>query len=77
MLTAPILPIHSFTIRMEICISTVCTDSDSQALQRTPATQVKGCQSPTADAARKMAKKIICTLFLFSSDYNTVTFAIN
>lgn len=29
------------------------------------------------DGARKMAKKIICTLFLFASDYNTVTFAIN
>jgi len=77
MLTAPILPIHSFTIRMEICISTVCTDSDSQAPERTPATQAKGCQSPTAGAASKTAKKIISTLFLSSSDYNTVTFAIN
>lgn len=41
MLTAPILPIHSFMIRMEICISTVCTDTESQAFQRTPVTQVK------------------------------------
>lgn len=35
------LAIHSFTIRMEICISTVRTDPDSQAFQRTPVTQVK------------------------------------
>lgn len=41
MLTAPILPIQAFTIRMEICISTVCTDTDSQAFQRTPVTQLK------------------------------------
>lgn len=41
MLTAPILPIHSFMIRVEICISTVCIDTDSQAFQRTPATQGK------------------------------------
>lgn len=56
--------------------NSVRADSDSRALQRTPATQAGGCQSPAAAAASRTAAKIICTLFLFSSDYNTGAFAI-
>lgn len=64
MLTAPILPIQAFTIRMEICISTVCTDTDSQAFQRTPVTQLKDLCSLQCMMVPRKWPKIICALFL-------------
>lgn len=65
MLTVPIWAIHAFMIRFQICISTDCTETDSQAFQRTPVTQLKDLSISVVWWCQRNGQKDYLDFFIF------------